>query len=140
MSHALRVGASIDPNDSYRVQVSEAAYARARELPLDLVSISLVEQPESLSPEEQMALVEELLALELDALIAWEMPEGLAYSFLQFGLPLIILSETEIGHPLAVSPVGLYDVTLAGGRYLAEHMAGCAAYMRETWALAPGVF
>jgi len=29
MPHALRVGAAIDPNDSYWVQVREAAYARA---------------------------------------------------------------------------------------------------------------
>ena len=124
MSNALRVGASIDPNDSYRMQVREAAYARARELSLDLVSISLVDSPESLSPEEQMALVEELLALELDALIAWELPEGLAYNFLQFGLPLILLSETEMGHPLLASPVGMIAVTGVGGRHLAEQLAG----------------
>jgi signal transduction histidine kinase/AraC-like DNA-binding protein/CheY-like chemotaxis protein/ABC-type sugar transport system substrate-binding protein len=124
MPHTSRVGVAIDPNDPHWVQVREAAYARAQELPLDLVSISLVDYPETLSQEEQTALLEELLALELDAIIAWALPEELAYRFPQFGMPLILLSETEVHHPLLVSPLGLLDIVQMGARYLAEELAG----------------
>jgi signal transduction histidine kinase/AraC-like DNA-binding protein len=124
MSHALRIGVAIDSNDPYWVQVREAAYTRAQELPLDLVSISLVDHLESLSQEEQLALLEELLALELDALIAWALPEGPAHSFPQFGMPLVLLSETAVRHPLLVSPLGLYDAAQMGCFYLAEKLAG----------------
>jgi hypothetical protein len=77
MSHTLRIGSAIDPVDPYWVQVRVAAYERAEQLPFDLISISLVEYPETLSQEKQMTLLEELLALELDALIAWSLPEEL---------------------------------------------------------------
>jgi hypothetical protein len=60
MSHTLRIGSVIDPVDPYWVQVREAAYERAEQLPLDLVSINLVDTSESLPEEEQMTLMEEL--------------------------------------------------------------------------------
>lgn len=47
MPHALRIGAAIDPNDSYWVQVREAVYARADQLPLDLISISLIDDSQA---------------------------------------------------------------------------------------------
>jgi GAF domain-containing protein len=122
MSHTLRVGAAIDPTDLYWVQVREAALARAQELSLDLVSLNLVDYPEELSQEGVMALLEELLALELDALIAWALPQELVYRIPQFGIPLVLLSETGIRHPLLVSPPGLHDVVRMGGRYLAGEM------------------
>jgi ABC-type sugar transport system substrate-binding protein len=124
MSHILRIGSAIDPVDPYWVQVREAAYERAEQLPLDLISIRLVDYPETLPPEKQMALLEELLALELDALIAWSLPDDLAYNILQFGLPLILLSETEIRHPLLVSPLGLYDIAQIGSNHLVEKLSG----------------
>ncbi|MBN1993239.1 MAG: helix-turn-helix domain-containing protein [Anaerolineae bacterium] len=124
MSHTLRIGSAIDPVDPYWVQVREAAYERAEQLPLDLISITLVSYPETLSEERQMALVEELLGLELDALIAWSLPTDLVYNIPQFGIPLILLNETEIRHPLLVSPLGLYDIARIGSTYLAEQLAG----------------
>ncbi|MFL7791831.1 MAG: ATP-binding protein [Anaerolineae bacterium] len=122
MSNVLRIGAAIDPNDPYWAQVREATHARAKELALDLVSISLI--PEPLSQEEQMALLEELLALELDALIAWALPDDLALYISQYGIPLVLLSETDIRHPLLVSPSGLNDVVQIGCRYLVERTVG----------------
>jgi hypothetical protein len=95
MSHTLRVGAAIDPTDLYWVQVREAALTRAQEISLDLVSLNLVDYPEKLSSEELMTLLEELLALELDALIAWALPEGLVYRIPQFGIPLVLLRSRQ---------------------------------------------
>jgi signal transduction histidine kinase/AraC-like DNA-binding protein/DNA-binding response OmpR family regulator/ABC-type sugar transport system substrate-binding protein len=122
MSNVLRIGAAIDPNDPYWAQVREATHARAKELALDLVSINLI--PEPLSQEEQMALLEELLALELDALIAWALPNDLALQISQYSIPLVLLSETDIRHPLLVSPSGLDNVVQVGSHYLAEETAG----------------
>ena len=124
MTHNLRIGSAIDPVDPYWVQVRVAAYERAEQLPFDLISISLVEYPETLSQEKQMALLEELLALELDALIAWSLPEELAYSIPQYGIPLILLSEINLQHPLLISPLGLYDIAQSGGRHLVQKLAG----------------
>jgi signal transduction histidine kinase/AraC-like DNA-binding protein/DNA-binding response OmpR family regulator len=120
MSSILRVGTAIDPNDPYWVQVREAAYVRAQELPIDLIALSLVDFPETLSQEEQMALLEELLALELDALIIWALPDDLAHYIPQFGIPLILLSETAARHPLLASPSGPHNAVQIGARYLAE--------------------
>jgi len=123
MPHALRIGAAIDPNDSYWVQVREAAYARADQLPLDLISISLMDDPQALPSEKHEALLEELLALELDALIAWSLPEDLTYRITQSGIPLVLLSETPARHPLLASPSGLYEIAQMGISYLAERLA-----------------
>jgi signal transduction histidine kinase len=123
MPHNLRVGLAIHPESPYWVQVREASYNRAEQLPLDLVAISLAEFPETLSEEEQVALLEELLALELDALIAWALPDELAYRVLQFSVPIVLLGETEVRHPLLVSPLGR-DVMQMGIHYLAERLTG----------------
>ncbi len=122
MPHAVRVGAAIEPNDPYWVQVREAAYARADQLPLDLISISLVDDPRALPGEKHTALLEELLALELDALVAWSLPEDLVYQIPHSGIPLILLSETRIHHPLLVSPSGLYTVMQVGIHCLVERL------------------
>ena len=124
MPHTVRVGLAIRPDDPYWAQVREAAYERAGQLPLDLVAISLAESPEVLSEEEYVVLLEELLALELDALIAWSLSDELTYRILQFSFPIVVLSETEAHHPLLVSPLGLRDIAQMGARYLAEELAG----------------
>ncbi|MCX7683455.1 MAG: helix-turn-helix domain-containing protein [Anaerolineae bacterium] len=123
MPHALRVGVAIDPGDSYWVQVREAVYARADQLPLDLISISLPDDPQVLPDEQQVALLEELLALELDALVVWSLPEDLIYRITQSGIPLILLSETSVSYPLLASPSGLHRVVQMGVDYLAGKLA-----------------
>jgi signal transduction histidine kinase/AraC-like DNA-binding protein/ABC-type sugar transport system substrate-binding protein len=122
MSSVSRIGAAIDSNDPYWVQVREATHVRAKELALNLISISLM--PEPLSQEEQTALLEELLALELDALIAWSLPDDLALDIPQYAIPLVLLSETNVRHPLLTSPSGLENVIQVGSRYLAEETGG----------------
>ncbi len=124
MSNVLRIGAAIDPSDPYWVQVREAAYVKAQEFPLNLIALSLVSYSATLSQEEQMALLEELLALELDALIVWALPDDLIHYIPQFGIPLILLSETGIRHPLLVCPSGLQNAIQIGAGYLAERTAG----------------
>lgn len=123
MPYTLRIGVAIDPNDSYWVQVREATYARADQLPLDLISISLIDDPQELPSEKHEALLKELLALELDALVVWSLPEDLTYRITQAGIPLVLLSETPARHPLLASPSGLYQVVQMGINYLVEQLA-----------------
>ncbi|MEJ5311950.1 MAG: ATP-binding protein [Anaerolineae bacterium] len=122
MAHTLRIGVAIDSNDPYWAQVREAVYGKAQAFSLELVSINLVDYPETLTEDEQIALLEELLALELDALIAWALPEELAYRILHLGMPLVLLNETEMRHPLLTSPLGLHEAIRQGGCYLAEQL------------------
>jgi signal transduction histidine kinase/AraC-like DNA-binding protein/DNA-binding response OmpR family regulator len=124
MTHTARVGLAIHPSDPYWAQVREAAYEQAGQLPLDLVAISLAEFPETLSEEEYAILLEELLALELDTLITWSLSSNLAYRILPFSIPIVVLSETDVRHPLLVSPLGLHSVAQMGLHYLAEELAG----------------
>ncbi|MFN8455767.1 MAG: hypothetical protein U0401_14055 [Anaerolineae bacterium] len=67
MTHPFRVGLTIYPADPYWVQVREAVYEKAQEKALELFSINLVDYPQMVTDLEQMALLEELQALELDA-------------------------------------------------------------------------
>lgn len=124
MPHLLRIGSAIEPTDPFWIQVREATYERAQQLGLDLISISLMDYPSTPSEEEEATLLEELQALELDALIARSLPEELTSRLLQIGLPLILLRETEARHPLLVSSSGLYDVVRLGAGYLARRLAG----------------
>ena len=121
---SLCIGLIIDRQDPYWVEVQEAVYQKAQQLPVELVSVNMEDYLWPGSNEGRMALVEELLAQELNALIGWWWPENLAYQILEFGLPIIHLSETDIAHPLSVSPLGLYGVARMMGTYLAEELEG----------------
>ena len=74
--------------------------------------------------EEETALYEELLAQDLDVVIGWGFPEDLARRVLGSGVPIVHLNETEIVHPLSVSPRGLYDIARLIGTFLVEKLQG----------------
>src|SRR5579859_5828543 len=120
----LRIGSQIGPADPFWVQVREAIQQKALQLGVDLIPIEITDRPESLSPEEQASLLDELMAEELDALICWNLPDNLILSVLDNGLPVVNSSETELRHALFVSPRGLHDAAHMGGKYLAEALAG----------------
>jgi signal transduction histidine kinase/AraC-like DNA-binding protein/ABC-type sugar transport system substrate-binding protein len=121
----LRVGFNIGPSDPFWVEVREAAYQRAQQVGLELIPINTNDYSPILSDEEQTTLIEELLGQDLDALIGWlDFPEDLAYHFLDAGVPIVHVTETNVRHPLSVSPLGLYDAAHMLGTYLAERLAG----------------
>ena len=124
MSHSYRIGSQIGPYDPFWVQVREAVSQKAQQLDLELIPIEIAGRPETLSPEEQIGIVEELLAQELDALICWNIPEKMIIQVLEGGLPAIYLSESKIHHTLFVSPQGLYEVGKMIGDYFAEQLGG----------------
>ncbi|MBE7472543.1 MAG: hypothetical protein DPW09_07175 [Anaerolineae bacterium] len=124
MSHSPRVGFNISPSEPYWVQVREAALQRAQELGLDLIPLNAEDYPQTLTDEDQMTLVEEILGQDLDAIAGWEFPHAPAYQLLQAGVPIIHPAELTISHPLFVSPSGLYEVAQLLGSYLAERLGG----------------
>ncbi len=124
MSHDLVVGLSDPGNDPFWLQVKDAIYQKAKHLPIQLVPISSSLPAAAQGMAAQLAVVEELLALELHAVVNWAWPEQLALPVLEAGLPIIHLSETEICHPLAVSPLGLHDAAYLAASHLAERLYG----------------
>src|SRR5262245_1425563 len=121
--HTLRIGARIGSADPFWVQTREAVYQHAQQLGIDLVPIDFGRTWE-LTAEEQIGLVEELLAQELNALICAYLPDSLAYQILDRGVPVIHLTETDVRHPRFVSAYGFYDIAQSSGAYLAEQIAG----------------
>src|SRR4051812_20949131 len=109
VSHTIRVGTRIGSADPFWVQVREAVHQRAqqREVELVQIEIGLSSQP---SAEEQLELIDELIAQDLDALITAYLPDDLALQVLDVGLPIIHLTETNVRHPLFVSPAGFYEI------------------------------
>ncbi len=123
MLHTLRIGARIGSADPFWVQTREAVYQHAQQLGIDLVPIDFGRTWE-LTAEEQIGLVEELLAQELNALICAYLPDSLAYQILDRGVPVIHLTETDVRHRRFVSAYGFYDIAQSIGAYLAEQLAG----------------
>src|SRR5262245_29399521 len=121
--HTLRIGARIGSADPFWVQTREAVYQHAQQLGIDLVPIDFGRTWE-LTAEEQIGLVEELLAQELNALICAYLPDSLAYQILDRGVPVIHLTETDVRHPGFVSAYGFYDIAQSIGAYLAEQLGG----------------
>ncbi len=126
MSRDLVVGLCDPGNDPFWLQVKDAIYQTARRVGIQLVPIDSSVPGDAQGPAAQLAVVEELLALELHAVINWGWPEQLALPVLEAGLPIIHLSETAVSHPLAVSPFGLYDVACLAADHLAAHLGGAA--------------
>jgi len=124
MSRDLVVGLCDPGNDPFWLQVKDAVYQTARRLGIQLVPIDSSVPGDAQGPAAQLAVVEELLALELHAVVNWGWPEQLALPILEAGLPIVHLSETAISHPLAVSPLGLYDVASLAAGHLAAHLGG----------------
>jgi signal transduction histidine kinase/AraC-like DNA-binding protein/ABC-type sugar transport system substrate-binding protein len=121
-SKKLRIGSQIGSYDPFWVQVREAVNRKAQQLNVDLIPINITEQPATLSAEEQASLVDELLAEDLMALICWNLPTDTIRRLLELGLPAIYLSESQIRHPLFVSPRGLDQAARLVGEYFAEKM------------------
>ncbi len=124
MARMLRIGLRMGSADPFWVQLREAIYQKAQDLAVALVSVDAARPPAQLSTEEQISLVEELLAQELDALISTYLPDSLAYRLLDAGIPVIHLTETEVRHPHFVSPLWFYDIAQIVGAYLARQLLG----------------
>jgi ABC-type sugar transport system substrate-binding protein len=123
VSRRPRIGAQVGSGDPFWVQVREAIYDCARQLAIELVPID-IDALWSLSNEERLSVIEELLAQDVDALISSSCPDDMACQLLDLGRPIIHLTEHHIQHPLFVSPLGLYDSARILGDYVGQRLAG----------------
>jgi signal transduction histidine kinase/AraC-like DNA-binding protein/ABC-type branched-subunit amino acid transport system substrate-binding protein len=124
MSDRARIGFLAFPGDAFWLQVEEAIHQRAQGLPVDLIRIPPDDGWGSPSAVGPLVGPEGLLALELDALIAWSWPEELVRHLLGAGLRIVQLTETPVRHPLLTSPVGLYGAARTLAIHLATSMGG----------------
>jgi signal transduction histidine kinase/AraC-like DNA-binding protein/ABC-type sugar transport system substrate-binding protein/DNA-binding response OmpR family regulator len=122
MRDALRIGTQIWPDDPFWVQVREAIHLRAEQLGVELVPIER-EALERLTPETQLDVLEELLALDLHALIGWSLNDVLVSEVLAANLPVIHLGESAVRHTRFTAPLGLYRMAYDLGRFIADRQA-----------------
>lgn len=125
----MRIGVQIGPYDPFWVEVREAVYLRAQQfgpgpMDVDLIPIEVAGSPDAIPSLEQDNLLEELLAQNLDALICWNLPDKILERILGNRIPAIYLAESQIAHPLFVTPTGLYDAGAMVGRFLANRLQG----------------
>src|SRR4026209_48585 len=123
MTKAFRIGLDLPPVDPYWVLVREAIYQSAEKCAIHLVSADTYPHKE-LTDQERISWIDELLALELDALISKDLPEQLCLQVLDSGLPIIFASESEVRHPHFSAPFVLNRAAQMIGHYLAERLSG----------------
>ncbi len=139
----IRIGLQIDSIDPYWVEVNETVWRicrpsslhsnlfpadvefrrqQAADRPIELIEMEL--NVEFSHPDEAATKVEEIMALELDVLIA--VPYGLAViqGVLERGLPVIALIDRDIEHPLFSSPPELSLSAEMACNYLVERLGG----------------
>lgn len=102
--------------DPFWVLVREGIYQRAEQLHVDLAPVEVDFWP--LSGDKQMEVVEEVLAQELHALLAQAAPPPVARLIANAGVPIVLLTETGIKHPLVASPQGLYEVARMAAKFM----------------------
>jgi signal transduction histidine kinase/AraC-like DNA-binding protein/ABC-type sugar transport system substrate-binding protein len=123
MTRTFRIGLQINVADPFWVQVREAVYQRAQQREVDVVMLD-VDDPYTFPVHEHLGLMEEMLAQEIDAVVCLDWPETLAREALQLGIPIIQVVESDLRHPLFVSPLGLYDIAKDISLFLAQQLAG----------------
>lgn len=123
--HKARVGLQIAPYDPFWVLVREAIETRAQKYGFDLVLIETPDNPAIWTIKEESQFLEDVLALDLDALISWNLSGELIRKGLAHDLPIVFLSELHdemIEHPKFTSPKGFYTIGESLGHFLAEQL------------------
>ncbi len=123
MPKTLRIGLCITPGDPYWVLVREAIYQRAEQCGVQLLSMDTPDAAD-FNDATQEFLGDELLSLELDAIISKDLPLRLCKRLLDSGLPVMYATEVSMVHPLFVSPVTLYEAAQIAAHFLAKRLHG----------------
>ena len=115
-----RIGMQFLSGDPFWVLVQEGIYRRAEQSGVDLVPVEV--DFWRLSSDRQMEIIEEMLAMELDTLVAQAMSPALARMIANAGVPIVLLTEVESAHPLIATPHGLHEVASIAARFIAGHI------------------
>lgn len=122
MTRTYRIGLLMVAGDPFWVLVREAIIGRAGQTNATLVPLE--SDLSQLLPEEQIGLLEEMLAQDLDAIIMGGADESLAHLIVDTGVPLVTAVELDLDHPLVTSPHGISDASFIGMSYLVEQLGG----------------
>ncbi|MBK8050378.1 MAG: substrate-binding domain-containing protein [Anaerolineales bacterium] len=140
MTQALRIGLLADSTDPFWVEVRETIWQHAEPRnagaffgvdgfnafaplpPIELIEIHL--SAEARMGHDALNRVEEILALNLGALVAVPFAMPVIRKLLDAGLPVISLHARDIQHPLFTSPTSLYATACLACEFLAERMGG----------------
>ncbi len=120
----FRIGVEIGPYDPYWVEVREVVYQRVCDAGLELVKLEITVTSTTFITMAPEALVDELLALKLDALIVVNLPVNVATMLLDNGLPVISATESQIRHKFFTCPGNLYDAAKLAGQFIVEKLGG----------------
>src|SRR5258708_32546504 len=125
MTRAFRIGLNVPPLDPFWVEVREAAYQGAQRLGDELIPIYAPYPYRQEKPEEEIALVEEMLAQNLDAVIGWGFSTNMFARVLQANLAIIHTgSDVPLQHPRLVMREGLYPAAQLLASYVVERLDG----------------
>jgi len=122
--HAYRIGVEIGPYDPYWVQVREVVCQRLLQLGVNLVRLEIAETNNSFYEIVPEILADELLAHELDALIAVNLPSQVIEILLKNNLPIISVSDSVLRHPLFTCHTGLFQAGKLAGEAIGRLLPG----------------
>jgi signal transduction histidine kinase/AraC-like DNA-binding protein/DNA-binding LacI/PurR family transcriptional regulator len=120
----LRIGVEIGPYDPFWVEAREVVVRRLAEYGVTVINSEIAESNNTFHEMDPSSLADELLALELNALISINLPTGVTYTLLESGLPVISCSEGDVRHDFYTRPVGLYNAAMMAANYLVRRMSG----------------
>ena len=114
----IRIGVQFLSGDPFWVLVREGIYQRAEQLHANLVPVEV--DFSQLTGERQMEVIEEVLVMELHALLTQAMPPPLARLIANAGVPVVFLTEADLQHPLVATPYGLHEVARTAAKFIAD--------------------
>ncbi len=91
---------------------------------MELVRLEIADSNTTFMSMSPAALVDELLALKLDALIVVNLPNNVTSTLLENGLPVISTSEGFTRHKFFTCPGDLYEAAKMAGQFIAEKIGG----------------
>ncbi len=120
----LRIGIQVPPGDPFWVQVREALFQQLHQLGVQRVPVEVANSYQTILELDPTSITEEILAQDIDVLISNGLSQITINQLLAGGLPIILLSEAAIRHPLLVSPQGLYECGRMAGEFIAATLGG----------------
>jgi len=120
----VRIGVEIGPYDPYWVEVKEIVCRQLESQHIHPVHLDIAESNQTFYQMDASGLIEEILALELDALICINMPPEIILRLCDSGLPIVSISEGGPIHPLHCQLTGLYTAGQMAGNFVAARLGG----------------
>jgi diguanylate cyclase (GGDEF)-like protein len=120
-----RIGLMIIPSDPFWIQVYQAIVKTHQRISAELITLhpaTRMDQLDSYAPE---AIIDQVLAHDLDVLITTEIPSAILSGLLNSGLPVLCLAEVvKESHPQLTILAELYAGGVIAGEVIGQKLAG----------------